>query len=177
MTKVLSRKEIFKAKFFSVIEDKIVLPTGGIKTYHNVKRGSAVSVFPVDDKFNIFLVDQFRYGYESRLIESVAGMVEEKDSLETAKQELLEEAGMKASTWRKIAVIKIAGSVILGHQILFLAQGLTFGKQMLEESEDINVIKMPLDKAVKKVLDNEINTGSTSLGIMIINKMKERGEL
>ncbi len=178
MTKLLSRKSIFQAKFFTVSEDELTLPTGSKRTYHNVKRDANVSVFPIDEDYTIYLIDQYRYLHQGRLIEAVAGMIEgEYTPLETAKKELKEEVGMKAETWTELATIKAAGSIITWDQILFLAKGLNFGEQELEESENIKLIKMSLDEAVGKVMQGEINTGSTVVGILMIDRLRQEGKL
>ncbi len=97
MTKVLKRQEILSAKFFKVFEDEIELPTGSTHVHRNAVRDEAVSVFPLDDDYNLYLIDQYRYLHEKRLIEAVAGMVEDNLSPpETAKKELKEEAGIVA---------------------------------------------------------------------------------
>ncbi len=178
MTKVLSRKSIFRSRFFTVNEDEVELPTGSRRVYHNVIRDPAVSVFPLDDDYNIYLIDQYRYLHGKRLLEAVAGMVDENEAtLDTAKRELKEEAGITAEEWIPLGVQVAAGSISTWNQPLFVAKKLNLGKQQLEESEDIKVVKISLDEAVQKVLHGEIETSASVTGILMIDKMRQEGKI
>lgn len=178
MTKVLKRQEILSAKFFKVFEDEIELPTGSKRVHRNAIRDEAVSVFPLDDDYNLYLIDQYRYLHEKRLIEAVAGMVEDNLSpLETAKKELKEEAGIIAEKWDELGSVIAAGSIITWEQPMFLARNLTMTIQELEESEDIKKVKMSLDEAVEMVMNGRIKTAASTIGIMLLDKMRQQGKI
>ena len=49
---------------------------------------------------------------------------------------------------------------------LYLAKGLSFGEQQLDEDEFLNIEKIPLEKAVEMVLNNEIPDGKTQAAIL-----------
>lgn len=177
MTKLLSRKPVFKSKLFTVYEDEIQIPSGLKKTHHNVLRDPAVSIFPLEGEC-VYLIDQYRYLHEKRLIEAVAGMIDPgEEPIVAAKRELREEAGITARDWISLFVEKTAGSIAIWNQYLFVAKDLSFGDQELEDSEDIKLIKMPLQDAVSKVFNNEIETGSTVSGLLMIDKLRREGKL
>jgi len=176
MTKILSRKTILDTGFFEVFEDEVEIKTGAKRKYFSAIRVPAVSVFPLSDSGEIYLIDQYRYIHDKKLIEAVAGTIEEGENpLETAKRELLEEAGIKASEWKKIGESDAAGSFITWKQHLFIAKNLEFADQKLEESEEIKVVKMKFDDALKMVIEGKINTSSTSFGILLIDKLIKTG--
>jgi len=179
MTKVISKKEIFKGKMFTVYEDQLVLSTGSKRTYHSIIRRPAVSVFPLDKEGNIYLIDQYRYLHENRLIEAVAGMIEDGEDIKnTAVRELREELGIKAKKIKYLGKMRSAGSIVSWYQELFLAQDLEFGDMEHEESEDIKPVKMKFSKAVEKVVNWEIDsTPPTMFGILLIDKLISQGKI
>jgi ADP-ribose pyrophosphatase len=178
MTKLLSRKPVFEHPIFTVSEDELRFPDGVERTHHTVQRLPGAYIFPVDKNLNIYLVEQYRYLHEVTSLESIAGLVEKgEEPLEGAKRELKEESGITAQKWTKLGNFKPAGSIMTWDQHMYLAQDLKFGDQELEDTEKIDVIKLPLDEAVEKVFSNEIIVSSTAIGILMIDKMRQEGKL
>lgn len=178
MAKIISQKSLFKNNYIDLIENKIDFGNNIIKTHIDVYRKSAISVFPLTDSYEIYLIKQYRYLLEQEVIEAVAGIIDENETaLETAKRELREEAGIIAGKVREIKNIFVAGSFVKITQHLILAQDLKLDEPEPEETEEIELIKMPLDEAVNKIFTREIITGSSILGILILDKMRERGEI
>jgi len=178
MAKIISQKTLFKNQYIDLIENKIDFGNNIIKTHVDVYRRSAVSVFPITETYEIYLIKQYRYLLEKKVIEAVAGIINEKeDSLETARRELKEEAGIVAGKLQELQSVFVAGSFIKITQHLILAQDLKLEKPEPEETEEIELIKMPLDEAVNKIFKGEIITASSILGILILDKMRERGEI
>ncbi len=178
MTKLLSRNTILKKDLFTVYEDHIELPTGSKRIYHNVQRAPAVSIFPITDENEVYLVRQYRYLHEKYLIEGVAGIIDEGESaLDAAKRELKEETGITAEKFIQIATVHAAGSIVTWEQPIYVAQGLTLGDAQMEESEDISLIKIPVTEAVELVMSGEVNTGASIAGILLLDKWLEKGKL
>ena len=49
---------------------------------------------------------------------------------------------------------------------MYLAKGLEYKKQNLDDDEFLDVIKVPLEKAVEMVMKNELKDGKTQLVIL-----------
>lgn len=178
MTKVLKRKTILDTGFFTVYEDQVELRTGEKKKYYSAIRIPAVTVFPLGENNEIFLIKEYRYIHDKHIVEAVAGTIDKNEKpIETAKRELLEEAGISAKNWQEIGRPIAAGSFITWTQHLFVASGLSFSKQRLEASEEIEIVKMDFDNALEKVLSGEINNSSAAFGILLIDSLKRRGKL
>lgn len=178
MAKIISQKSLFKNDYIDLIENKIDFGNNIIKTHVNLYRKPAVSVFPITEKYEIYLIKQYRYLLEREVIEAVAGIIDESETaLETAKRELKEEAGIIAGKFSKLKTIFAAGSFVKIEQHLILAQDLTLGESEPEETEKIERIKIPLDEAVNRIFTGEIMIASSILGILILDKMRERGEI
>lgn len=176
--RVVSRKTLFDGEFLKFFEVKLGLPSGGEKTHYNVERVPVVSVFPITDTYEIYLIYQYRYLLNKNILEAVAGRLNRgEDPLSCAKRELLEEAGIRAGKWRRLTILDLAASFIKAKQYIFLAKDLKFEKQDLEEHEDIKVARFSLDEAVQKVLEGEIATTSSVIGILLLDRLRMQRKL
>jgi hypothetical protein len=149
--RITHQKTLVEAAHFTVKENVIDFGNDITKTHRDVYRKPAVSIFPIDTDFNLYLIKQFRYIHNAVLIESIAGMIDEDESpLDAAIRELHEETGMHAK------------EVKVFHKLY---------------TEDIELYKIPLEEAVKQVISGEIMTASSACGILLLDEMKRRGEL
>lgn len=176
--KITHQKSIFKARLFEVKEDTVTLPTGEKHKHQNIYKKPAVSVFPVSDKNEVYLIEEYRYLYNTKIIDAIAGYVDKGEStLQAARRELREEVGITAGHWEEIARIDVAASVIKGKQYLFLAKDLDFVQTKKEAIEEISLIKMTLDEAVQKVINGNITNASAVIGILIIDQLQKKNKL
>lgn len=176
--KIVSQKSVFKAELFDVKEVEIENSVGKRKIHHEVERASVVSIFPLTDKFDIYLISQYRQMLKKTVLEAVAGYIKNNEStIAAAKRELKEEAGIEAEQLEEIARVQVAGSVFKGTVNLFLAKGLGIGDNNLDEDEEIELVKMPLSVAVEKVMSGEINHSASMIGILMLDKLRKEKRL
>lgn len=177
-TKLLSSKPIFKAKYFTVEEAKVVYPDGSAHMHHNVIRTPSVSVLPLNEKKELYLIKQHRYLVGKDMIEAVAGMVDEGEtSLTTAKRELQEEAGITASHWELLFKIEGAASMTRIPHSIFLCRDLEITRPRFDDSEYIELIKISIPEALQKVMQGEITTASTIIGILYLDKLRREKKI
>lgn len=178
-TKIISEKTIFKAeKAFEVKEETLLLPNKEKKIQYVAHRVPCVAVFPLTKNYELYLISQYRYLFNKTIIESVSGRMDNGEtSLLAAKRELKEEAGIIANQWEELSRVELASSFFQAKMYLFLAKDLEIGKQQLEDDETIEVIKLSLDEAVKKVYSGEINNSTTMIGIMILDQLRREKKL
>jgi len=94
---IISRKNVFNGHAFNVQELYVSLPDGRKRNYDVVDHQDSVTIIPIDEKGNIWFVEQFRMGSESYLIELPAGVIDKNESPEAcAARETREEIGMAA---------------------------------------------------------------------------------
>lgn len=178
MKNTLSRKTIFKADLFSVEEIKFLSLKGKKKIHHIAKRNSTVSVFPLTEAYDIYLVSQYRDILGKVALEAVAGFIDGNETtLAAAKRELKEEAGISAGQWEELARIEMVSSVFKGTNYLFLAKGLEETLQNLQDDEEIKVVKISLEDAVDKVMSGEINVSSSVIGILLLDKLRKEKKI
>lgn len=176
--KVVSRKKIRKARYFDVEQEKIVSANGEEFVYESVIRKPCVSIIPLSKNNDIYMIKQYRYLFDDYILEFPSGHIEEKETpLIAAKKELKEETGLKAENWKEIGKLEGSASVIRSSLYLFLAKDLKEGKSNPEHGEDIELVKIPLKKAVEKVIKGEISTLSTMYAILLLEKLINQEKL
>jgi 8-oxo-dGTP pyrophosphatase MutT (NUDIX family) len=136
--RTLSSKTVYRNDWMRVREDTFARPDGVIATYGVVDKDDfAVVIAESAGRFH--LVEQFRYAIGKRSWEfpmgtwpaGHGGTVEE-----LARQELLEETGVRAARWRRIGHhLKPAGGFCSTGFDLFHATELTEGQHDREDSE------------------------------------------
>lgn len=176
--KIISQKPVFKAKLFNVKEIVAESKTGKRKIHHIAERIPIVSIFPLTDSYEIYLISEYRYMLKKTIMEAVAGHIEKTETvIAAAKRELKEETGISAMQFEEIARVEMSGSIFNSKTYLFLAKGLEFGEANLDEDEEIRLIKMPLTEAVEKVMSGEISHASSMIGILMLDKLRAEKKL
>ncbi len=166
--KKLESELIFDGKVVHLYKDKVSLPDGKTSFREYVKHLGAVCVVPVTDQNEVLLVRQYRYAVGEALTEIPAGKLDfaEEDPLSAAVRELSEETGAMAKNITSLGIY-YGSPAIMGEKIhMYLATGLSFKEQHLDEGEFLDVIKIPLDDAVKQVLDGTLRDGKTQSAIL-----------
>lgn len=175
--KILSQKIVLKAKLFDVKELKIK-NNDRERVHHIAERHPTVSVFPVTQNLDIYLVSQYRYMLKKQTLEAMAGFIDKNETpLDAAKRELKEETGITANYWEKFAQIEMSASVFRSVAHLFLAKDLKEGVAHPEEGEDVKLVKMSFEEALKKVMIGEINHAASMTGILLLDKLMEEGKI
>lgn len=176
--KIISQKTILRAKLFDVRQIEFETKSGKKKIYHEAERVPVISVFPLTDSYEIYLLSQYRYMLKETVIEAVAGHVNKKETtIAAAKRELKEEAGIQAMQLEEIARIEMSASVFKSKSYLFLAKDLEFGDNKLDDDEEISVVKMPLNTALEKIMTGEINHATTIIGVVLLDKLRREKKL
>jgi len=96
----------------------------------------------------IELVRQHREPAKRRLLELPAGTLEQgEDPLECAQRELEEEVGLKGGRWRSLGTYFTSPGFLDEQMHLFLAEDLEEGEQDLDDDEDVEIVRWPVDEA------------------------------
>lgn len=169
--KTLSIQEAYANRWISVSHREVLTPAGtpgiyGVVHFKNI----AIGVVPVDDEGNTWLVGQYRYALDLYTWEiPEGGCPKGSDPLETAKRELKEETGMQASEWTQIIDFHTSNSVTDEYGIAYLAKGLTHGEAEPEETEELQVKKLPLSEAIEMVLRGKITDGLSIMALLRVH--------
>ncbi|MCK5102230.1 MAG: NUDIX hydrolase, partial [Cyclobacteriaceae bacterium] len=83
-----------------------------------------------------------------------------------AKRELKEETGLMAKKWTNLLKIHTSNSVTDEYGYIFLAEDLSQGEMDWDETEELQIKKLPLKKAMNMVMDNRITDSLSIAGIL-----------
>ena len=169
----ISSENIYDGTLLHVKKDKVELPNGDISYREWIKHPGASAVIPVTDNNEIILVRQYRYPIQALTMEIPAGKLDVagEDPLECAKRELEEETGYSAQEYQFLT--KLATTVGFYDEFIYIyaARGLKAGQQHTDEDEFINVVTVPLAKAVEMVHSGEILDGKSVVAILMLQNM------
>lgn len=174
--KTKETKTVYDGKIFKVKSDTVILEDNTEAPREYIVHHGGVCVLPVTDNNEILLVKQYRYPLSATTLEVPAGKLNYKDEnhLEAGKRELLEETGASAEKIEYLGEIYPIPAYTTEIIHMYLAEGLTFGNQNLDSDEFLDVIKMPFEKALSMVMNNEIKDSKTQIIIlkawMMLNK-------
>lgn len=165
--KTLSSELIFDGKIMKVTRDTVELENGENTFREVVHHSGGVCVVPLCDNGDVLLVKQFRYPFSDVLLEVPAGKREAgEDPLECGIRELKEEVGATAE--KIIPLGRLYPTVAYDTEVIYmyLATGLSFSEQKLDEDEFLDVVRMPLSEAVEMVMQDKIPDSKTQLALI-----------
>lgn len=175
--KTVSQQEIYKGRIIHVHVDDVELENGTRARREVVDHPGGVSVAVLTDKNELIFVRQFRYPYKEVLLELPAGKLESgEDPFEAVKREQLEETGTTGENYISLGNVYPTGGYC-GEIIRMWACRMTkeTGTLSLDEDEFLETQKIPLEKAVEMVCNNEIPDAKTQIGILKTAKLVEKG--
>lgn len=129
--------------------------------------GSAV-IIPAFDDSTVALVRQYRHPTVRYLLEAPAGTLDEGELPEEgAARELEEEVGLVAGRLEKLSEFFVSPGFCEEKMWLYLATDLTATAQRLDDDEMIEVVRLPLQRALQMISDGEIEDAKTIIGLML----------
>jgi 8-oxo-dGDP phosphatase len=163
----LSTELKYENPWLSVREDAVIHPNGKPGIFGIVTMPSGVSVLPIDNQGNVYLVSEYKYAVKGECIGTISGGCDGGEDLASAvKRELKEEAGITAGTLISLGYIDPFTTVVNSRNYLFLALDLQIGEAEPEGTESIQVLKVPFEQAVAWVMDSTISHGGSATCIL-----------
>jgi ADP-ribose pyrophosphatase len=164
--------KIYENQWIGLTEHNVINPSGGKGIYGEVHfKNYAIGIMVLDADHNTWLVGQYRFPLKAYSWEiPEGGGPLESDPLESAKRELLEETGLTANEWTEMQRIHLSNSVSDELGIIYMARDLTQGESSPEETEQLELRKLPFDEAYQMVINGEI-TDSMSVAAILKTKI------
>lgn len=165
--KMVEKKDIFEGKVIHVTLEKAELPDGTTAMREVVGHPGGVCVSALTEDNELLFVRQFRYPYKEVVLELPAGKLEKGSApLENGKRELLEETGAIGYNYISLGVQYSSPGFCNETIHMYMCRIEKFETQQLDEGEFLKVEKIPLDRAVEMILNNQIFDGKTQTAVL-----------
>ncbi|MHC5599696.1 MAG: NUDIX hydrolase [Nostoc sp.] len=176
--KTLKSKMVLDHYWCKVRQDEIELPNGQIIADYFVSiKPDVAMVLPINSNREIIFVRQYRHAVGEFFLELPAGNFDPtKESAEIAAiRELKEETGYIPEEFRKIGTLYDKPSKDTNQIHLFLAENVSkVGEQQLDITEEIEVVFIPVESVLEKIIQGEISVAGTVAALFLGLKFIEQ---
>ena len=159
--KKVRRRQVYEGKLFDV-----VVENWGEREREIAEHPGSVTIVPIDGEGRIVLTRQFREAARKALLELPAGMLDGgEEPLACAQRELAEETGLRGGEWRVLRRIHPSPGILREPVTIFLAEGLEEGERQLEETEEIEVVRLSRTELEARI--DELEDAKTLVGVLL----------
>ena len=165
--KLLSSKELFKGRAVNLRIDTIEKKSGQVTTREIVEHKDCIAVVVVDGADNIVMVKQFRTPVNRVLLEIPAGGVEDgEDPEDCVRRELQEEIGYLPGKIERLGGFYAAPGYCSEYLHVFLATDLSESRLIAEDTDEIEVVRIPVPGILKMIDSGEICDAKSIAGLL-----------
>ncbi len=168
----LSSKRVYSGRVINLDVDRVRFPDGSEGELEMVRHPGASAVVPFlsdpgGDDPQILIIRQYRYATDGYIYEIPAGRLEPGEEPEVcAARELREETGCTATRMDRLFTMYTTPGFTDEKIHLFMATGITRGESEREADEFVELVPMPLSKALAMLERGEIQDAKTALGLL-----------
>ncbi len=162
----MKSRNIYTGRIVTLNVESVTLPNGARVDLETIRHPGAAAVVPMKDEGTVVLIHQFRYAAGGFIYEIPAGTLHQgEDPLACAARELEEEVGYRATSLEHLTTILPAPGYTDEVIHIYQATGLTKSTQKLDHDEVLEIVEMPIQKAIAHIRDGTIRDGKTIIGL------------
>lgn len=166
--KLISSELIYDGRVVHLYVDTVQLPNGKTAKRELIRHVGAVALIPFDADGNVVMVRQYRHPLGRILLEIPAGTLNPNEDPDVcAVRELQEETGYKPGRLEKIGGIYLAPGYSSEYIYLYIATELSDSRLAMDEDEFIEIVRLPLEEALKRIGTGEIADSKTISALLL----------
>jgi len=166
---VVESRRVYEGRVVSLRVDRVKLPDGRSAVREVVEHAPVVAIVALDGRGDVLLVRQYRLPVQQSLLEIPAGGVDSGESAEEAAQrELQEETGQRAGRLERLCTFFASPGYCDECMHLYLATALEPSALAADADESIEVVRLPLDEALRLIERGEIRDAKTIIGLWAV---------
>jgi amino-acid N-acetyltransferase len=166
---VISSQQIYDGKAIKVRVDTVLTRSGRKTTREIVEHVDCIVAVPLDEDNNIIMVEQYRDAVGKRLLELPAGGIDfGEQPIDTVRRELQEEIGYLPGKIEKIGGFYPSPGYNTEYLYLYLVTDLIESKLEAEDTEEIDVVRVPVSKIPELITSGEICDAKSIIGLLRI---------
>ena len=164
----VASKLVYHGHILDFYTDTVRLPNGHTAGRELSRHPGAVCVVPLTDDGRVIVEKQFRYPMDEVLLEIPAGKRDSKlePPEEAARRELREETGIEPKELVCLGTYYPAAAYSDEVIWMYLARGLTFGEQQLDDDEFLQLEAVPLQELVQEIARGSVPDGKTQAAVL-----------
>ncbi len=176
MEKTLSSHQMYNGRAVKLRVDSVKLSSGRQTTREIVEHSDCIAAVVIDENDNVLLVKQFRKPVENELLEIPAGGIDHGEEPEEAvKRELREEIGHRPQKVQRLGGFYSAPGYCTEYLYLYLATGLVPSPLIAEDTEAINVVRVPIEEIPELIASGRICDAKSIAGLLVyLNRLREK---
>jgi ADP-ribose pyrophosphatase len=168
-------RNIYKGRVVDLRLETVTLPNGATVEMELIHHPGAAAIVPMKDDGTVMLIRQYRHAVGGFILEIPAGKLDPgEDPRDCAARELEEEIGFRAALLEPVITFFTTPGFTDEVIHIFRATGLTPGIQNLGRDEVLDVIELPLERAVAHIKDGTIRDGKTIVGLQTVYLRERR---
>jgi ADP-ribose pyrophosphatase len=156
-----------RTSFIEVTTEDVVLPNGVHLALDLVRHPGASAIVPFLSDSEVLLIRQYRFATGGEIFEVPAGKLEgPEDPAVCAARELEEEAGRRAGRLEHLGEIWTSPGFTNEKIYLFAAFDLEVVPQQLQEDEVIELLEVPLARALEWVWSGKLTDAKSAMALL-----------
>ncbi|PIZ26933.1 MAG: ADP-ribose pyrophosphatase [Chloroflexi bacterium CG_4_10_14_0_8_um_filter_46_9] len=155
--KKLSSQQLYQGRAVNLRMDTVEKSDGKTTTREVVEHSNCVAVVVVDEQDNVLLVRQYRYPVGKFLLEIPAGGIDpNEEPIDCVRRELQEEIGYFPQKIEEFGGFYSVPGYGTEYLHCYLATDLVPSRLIAEDSEGIEVVRVPISKITQLITSGEI---------------------
>lgn len=178
MEKKLAEKTAYDGRILRFHVDEIELQNGNHSTREVVDHPGGACIAVLTKRNEMLFVRQFRYPYHEEVMEAPAGKLEKgEDPFEAIKREQLEETGTTGEHYLFLGQLYPSPGYTSEIIYLYACRAASFGSTNFDDDEFLEIERIPMQKAVEMVMNNEIPDSKTQVLVLKTARLLEEGKI